>query len=203
MMMMMTMTTTTMLSFHNQWNNHPFIHWFQWRDSVKWRQPTSTILHGDSSYPKQNSDEDEEEGEKKEKKITVTIIMITIPGGSGMMSATFDYKIPKAIIYSLLSATVLGFERNPNPIHDTHCTIVAFACVCCIGFLSLESRGRETRLLVLLCAVAAASRFCFGGSWCSRRKRTQDLWKWRTRSVLFLSFPSFVSFLYCCSWTRS
>jgi hypothetical protein len=31
--------------------------------------------------------------EKKEKKITVTIIMITIPGGSGMMSATFDYKL--------------------------------------------------------------------------------------------------------------
>ncbi len=135
--------------------------------------------------------------------------MITTPGGSGMMSATLDYKlifvkeIPKAIVYSLLSGTVLGFERNPNPIHDTHSTTFAFACVCCIGFLSLESRGREIRLLVLLCAVAAASRFCFGGSWCSRRKRTQHLWRWRKRSVLFLSFPSFVSFLYCCSWTRS
>jgi hypothetical protein len=92
MMMMMMMMTTTMLSFHNQWNNHPFIH-----------SSEETRSSGGNPHPQsftvtphiQNKTvmKMKKKGKKRKNKITVMIIMSTTPGGSGMMSATFDYKL--------------------------------------------------------------------------------------------------------------
>ncbi len=87
-MMMMMMTTTTMLSFHNQWNNHPFIHSSEETQSSGGNPHTQSFTMTPHIQNKTVM-----KMKKKGKKTTVMIILITTPGGSGMMSATFDYKL--------------------------------------------------------------------------------------------------------------